>query len=107
MQDIVNIENWPRALAHKILAANAMAVQRRSRHGKDFAVLIQGIFCGDQASGLPGGLNYDNGQGKTADQPVTYGKVVAIRRGAGRELADKQSIARHLFKKRAIGFGVY
>ena len=94
-QHIFRRENRFGPLPDKLLAAEALTGQGRSRYGIDFPPLLQRQARGDEGPGTAGGLHHDHAQRKTADDAVADREIFPQGRCAGSKFRDQQALCRH------------
>jgi len=88
-----------RAVAQQIVGGFRARIERRARHGKDFAALIGSEFRGDEGAGPARRLDDDDRPAKTRDNPVAARKITPPRLPAERHFADRSALFEELFKQ--------
>ena len=73
--DIVGVGHWRGALLDQAVGAFRAWIERRARHGKNFAPLLEREPRGDQRTGTLGRFDDDDAERHTRDQPIAARKI--------------------------------
>jgi hypothetical protein len=79
-----------RALAQQVVTAARPGIERRARHGKDFAALLERVARRDERTRPSGRLDHQHAERHAGNQAVAAGKVPCLRHRGRRHLRNQQ-----------------
>ena len=106
VRHILGLGTEGRAVAQQIIGAFRPRIERRARHGKDFASCLRCESRGDERTGPACRLDDDNRPAKARDNPVAAGEVASPRLPGERHFADRRAVFKDEFKQGFMFGGV-